>query len=81
MKLYRVSAVSQENPHDRHFAEWTGTQAGCGKLRATLTGNGVPKKDILTREYEVPTNKEGLIAFLNLVESDDLDSLNNPPAT
>jgi len=47
------------------FFRWLGSQADCSKYRAEQTAKGAKRADIKTDEVEVPTNKAGLLEFLN----------------
>ena len=63
MKLYRVSANS-----DVQKAVWVGTQSDAAKARKEFLADGFKRAELSTEEVDVPTNKEGLIAFLNGME-------------
>jgi len=58
MKLYRTSHSA-----DYHVHHWDGTQADAAKRRKELKTNGC--RDIETKEIDVPTDKQGLLAWLN----------------
>lgn len=62
MKLYLVSA--NECPLN---SIWAGSQADAAAARKQLIERGAKRKDLMTSEVEVPTKKEELIAFLNLL--------------
>lgn len=66
MRLYRI--LTSDN---KKF--WEGSSAAASKKRTELTETlGCKRKDIEVEQVEVPTNKEGLIEFLNsLNEADD----------
>ena len=70
MKLYLVTAevdVSEDGTKfDRH-AIWSGSQAEAASARKELTARGARRKDIKTTDVNVPTDKEGLLRFLNLM--------------
>lgn len=67
MKLYRISAQSAEGADQP--VVWVGTQSDAGKARKTFVEGGFKRAEITTEEVDVPTNKEGLIAFLNSLEN------------
>ena len=63
MKLYRVSANA-----DVQKIVWVGTQSDAAKARKEFIANGFKRAELNTEEVDVPTDKEGLIAFLNVLE-------------
>lgn len=72
MKLYIVSGkldMSQDGtkfaPSTRAFA----SQAECASERKRLTDRGLPRKAIDTFEIDMPTNKEGVLNFMNTLLS------------
>ena len=65
MKLYRITATQDD---ENHTAVWVGSQADAGKARKELVAKGFKRAEINTEEVDVPTNKEGLLAFLNKQE-------------
>lgn len=67
MKLYRIS-VESERDADRPCV-WVGSQADAGKARKEFVADGFKRAEITTDEVDVPTNKEGLINFLNKLEN------------
>lgn len=64
MKLYLISA--NESPLR---SIWAGSQTDAAAARKQLVEQGAKRKDLVTNEIEVPTKKEELIAFLNLLAS------------
>lgn len=60
MRLYLVYVNS-----DIKQFKWVGSQADAASARAALNSGGVKRADIKTKEVEVPTNKAGLLEFLN----------------
>ena len=64
MKLYLV--IADGTKFDRH-AIWSGSQAEAASARKELTARGARRKDIKTTDVNVPTDKEGLLRFLNLM--------------
>jgi hypothetical protein len=63
MNLYRV--ISKHNT----AGVWAGSQSEAASLRKSLTDAGAKRADISTQTIEVPTNKAGLMAFLNRLEA------------
>lgn len=62
MKLYRQSVTFANNRNDTH---WAGSQAEAAAKRAAWTKEGAKRNDIQTDEVDVPTDKKGLLEFLN----------------
>jgi hypothetical protein len=67
MKLYRIQAVSAEGADCP--ATWVGSQSDAGKARKAFVEDGFKRAEITTEDVDVPTNKEGLINFLNSLEN------------
>lgn len=65
MKLYRIVAERE----GKLSGVWVGTQSDAGKARKTFVEDGFKRAEITTQEVDVPTNKEGLINFLNSLEN------------
>ena len=65
MKLYRIEASSQGADI---IVRWVGRQTDAAKTRKELVADGFKRAELNTEEVDVPTNKEGLIAFLNGLE-------------
>ena len=66
MKLYKTTAVNlSTDPAVAHTrkAQWTGSQAEASKSRAAMKKDGL--KEITTADVDVPTDKAGLLAWLN----------------
>lgn len=78
MKLYLITAeidVSEDGTKfDRHVI-WGGSQADAASARKELLNRGATRKDLKTFEVEVPTNKEGLLQFLNDYGNGDVHTL------
>ncbi len=55
MRLYKTTGGDQ--------TKWDGSQADASKRRVELRREGL--KPVETEEVEVPTNKAGLLEFLN----------------
>lgn len=66
MRLYKISALntSQGGQPDSEV-HWLGTQGECVLRRKQLAAEGWTRKEIDTLEVDVPTDKAGLLAFLN----------------
>jgi hypothetical protein len=58
MKLYKVTARNEKT-------NWVGSQADAAKARKTFTDAGYKRAEIDTDEHDIPTNKEGLLGWLN----------------
>lgn len=69
MKLYKVTA--QSNRDDTPVSEivWVGSQADAAKARKSFIEQGFKRAKLDTEEVDVPTNKEGLLNFLNSLEN------------
>lgn len=64
MKLYLITA--NESTLN---SIWAGSQAEAASARKQLVEQGAKRKDLITHEVEVPTKKEDLLGFLNLLAS------------
>lgn len=62
MNLYKQTAVVKDG---RIVTQWAGSQGDASKQRSAWTKEGVKRVDITTEIVDVPTNKAGLIEFLN----------------
>ena len=69
MKLYLITAeVDVSDVGDTlEASEFVGSQAEAATVRARMNKDGIPRKDITTTAVDVPTDKEGLLRFLNLM--------------
>lgn len=65
MKLYRITATTEAE----NKTVWVGSQSDAGKARKSLIEDGFKRAELVTEEIDVPTNKEGLLAFLNGLEN------------
>lgn len=67
MKLYRITAIRSSLDSDTPDSEihWVGSQAEASQKRKTLVSSGFKRAEIETEEVEVPTDKKGLLAWLN----------------
>lgn len=63
MKLYRTCVAGRASETAEPL--WAGSQAEAGKHRKELNQRGHKRADISTDEVEVPTNKTGLLEWLN----------------
>lgn len=64
MKLYRLECNNDDK--ESPFVQWVGTQAAVSKARKEWMQNeGFKRTEITDEEVEVPTNKAGLLDFLN----------------
>lgn len=61
MKLYAITYTDDEQ--EKTYTQYVGTQADSSKLRTTLKKDGMT--NIKAEDAEVPTDKAGLIAYLN----------------
>lgn len=65
MNFYKTTYLDDARPPGRNeCASWDGTQADAGKTRKQLKVEGM--RDIETKDADVPTDKAGLLRFLNL---------------
>lgn len=67
MRLYKIFAKSDRDDGNQPVVEviWVGTQGDAAKARKKLVAEGFKRAEIETLEVDVPTNKEGLLKFLN----------------
>jgi len=66
MKLYKITATGRpdsETPDSE--THWVGTQADAASKRKQLVTNGYKRAEVDTEEVDVPTDKAGLLKFLN----------------
>lgn len=61
MKLYRTQYGTEED--ELLHCHWSGTQLAARATRKELKDDG--RHEVETEEVDVPTNKEGLLDFLN----------------
>lgn len=57
MKLYLITGD--------YFIRWVASQSDAATARKDAIAEGEKRKDLNTYTVEVPTNKEGLLEFLN----------------
>lgn len=69
MRLYKISAI--HTGHDQPLPEthWVGSLADASAKRKQLTAEGWTRKEVETEEIDVPTDKAGLMAFLNAMSA------------
>lgn len=67
MKLYLVHTTAD----DKVLFRWVGTQADAATQRAAYANQGIKRGDIHTKQVDVPTDKAGLLDFLNRGQFDD----------
>mgnify|MGYP000005144360 FL=1 len=67
MRLYKITATPNTGREDQFTTQtnWVGSQADAASVRKSLVDDGWKRVEILTEEIDVPTNKDGLIKFLN----------------
>ena len=63
MRLYKTDYRDDEITEPTDKKAWDGTLADASKRRVTLKKEGY--RDIASKEIDVPTDKAGLLAFLN----------------
>lgn len=63
MKLYLITATSTDTAKAPH-SSWVGSQAEAASMRKRLNPE-FRRAEITTSEVDVPTDKQGLIQFLN----------------
>lgn len=61
MKLYLIHG----NTETKRFGKWVGTQADAAATRKTFMEEGAKRAELETKEIDVPTDKAGLLEFLN----------------
>lgn len=67
MKLYQTKGTLDIDGVPTVRTQWTGTLSDASKNRVAFKKADMKKVD--TDEVEVPTNKPGLLAFLNALEA------------
>lgn len=69
MKLYKITAertVKQNgSPSVDTRTFWLGSQSECAAKRKELLAEGFKRVEIETDERDIPTDKTGLLAYLN----------------
>lgn len=62
MRLYLTSYIDEQNDN-AHQGVYHGTQSDASKSRVALKKEGM--RNIETKDVDVPTDKAGLMAYLN----------------
>lgn len=69
MNLYKTTVKALVGLNDaqvmRTTTTWNGSQAEASAVRAAAVRDGAKRKDVETEAVDVPTDKAGLLAFLN----------------
>lgn len=63
MRFYLITAKSK----DTEKAQFVATQSEAASTRKALVSDGFKRADVTTAEVDVPTDKVGLLAFLNVM--------------
>lgn len=58
MRLYKIEVLGAKT-------KWVGTQAEAANIRKQFVDAGRKRAELTTSEVNVPTDKAGLLAFLN----------------
>lgn len=67
MNLYLVTRRFYPSVDLEENSEFVGSQAEAAAVRARMVKEGAARKEITTISVNVPTDKEGLLRFLNLM--------------
>jgi hypothetical protein len=67
MKAYRVEALLQGTLQGVNTVRFVGSAAEAASRRAALVKSGMYRADITTTQVEIPTNKDDLLDYLNLL--------------
>lgn len=70
MKLYKTTVISIATVNGvpdtkQTTVTWDGTQSDASAVRAAAVRDGAKRKDVETEAVDVPTDKTGLLEFLN----------------
>ena len=65
MKLYLVHGAIKKTNSFETVSRWCGSKDECALARRDFVSGGAKRADLTTTEVDVPTNKAGLIEFLN----------------
>lgn len=72
MKLYLITATTEDS---KTHVIWGGSQSDAASARKEMLARGATRKGTRTFGVDVPTNKEGLLQFLNDFGNGDVDTL------
>lgn len=72
MKLYLITATTEDT---KTHVIWGGSQNDAASARKEMLARGATRKETRTFEVDVPTNKEGLLQFLNDLGNNDITTL------
>jgi len=72
MKLYLITATTEDS---KTHVIWGGSQSDAASARKEMLTRGATRKKTRTFGVDVPTNKEGLLQFLNDFGNGDVDTL------
>ena len=62
MQLYKTTALFEDRPAK---TSWSGSMAAASGDRASFVADGAKRKDVKTEDINIPTDKSGLLNFLN----------------
>lgn len=66
MKLYRITALNTSHGQTPDSElHWVASKAEAASKRKELVASGFKRAEINTEEIDVPTDKKGLLGFLN----------------
>lgn len=65
MRLYKISTTLSDAAESKRVTKFVGSQVEAASVRKDLVAQGVKRKDIESIEVEVPTDKAGLMEYLN----------------
>lgn len=68
MRLYKISATIPSADNDSgptQFKRWVGSQSEAASARKDALAAGATRATTDTKEIDVPTDKSGLLEFLN----------------
>ena len=71
MRLYKITALNTSHGDTPDSdVTWVGSLAEASAQRKKLTTDGFARKEIETEEVDVPTDKVGLLGFLNKMRNE-----------
>ena len=71
MRLYKITALNTSHGDTPDSdVTWVGSLAEASAQRKKLTIDGFARKEIETEEVDVPTDKAGLIGFVNKMRNE-----------